>query len=100
MKSNVNQRKQALTMQFFAATWNSKMHKNAFPRDNSDRPSSRPAIDNDDPQPRRPAADSNSGLNRREFIKRSGMALAGAAAVSTFVGPRRAYAASAVELTF
>src|ERR1700745_1247038 len=77
------------------------MHKNASPHDKSDRePSSRPAIDNDDAQPSRAVADSDSGLNRREFITRSSMALAGAAAVSTFVGPRRAYAANAVELTF
>src|ERR1700751_4768227 len=77
------------------------MHKKASPHDKSDRePSSRPAIDSDDAQPSRAVADSDSGLNRREFIKRSSMALAGAAAVSTFVGPRRAYAASAVELTF
>src|SRR6201998_980105 len=76
------------------------MHKNASPHDKSDRePSSRPAIDNDDAQPSRAVADSDSGLNRREFIKRSSMALAGAAAVSTFVGPRRAYAAGAVEVT-
>src|SRR6201987_266566 len=77
------------------------MHKKASPHDKSDRePSSRPAIDSDDQHPARPVTDSDSGLNRREFIKRSSMALAGAAAVSTFVGSRRAYAASVVELTF
>src|SRR6201987_4293794 len=77
------------------------MHKNAFPHDKPDRePSSWPPIDNDDQHPARPVTDSDSGLNRREFIKRSSMALAGAAAVSTFVGSRRAYAASVVELTF
>jgi multiple sugar transport system substrate-binding protein len=100
-KFAVNHRKQALTVQFFAVIWIIKMHKNASPHDKSDRePSSRPVIDNDDPQRARPVAHSDSGLNRREFIKRSGMALAGVAAVSTFVGPRRAYAASTVELTF
>ena len=88
-------------MHFLAAICINKMHKNASPHDKSDRePSSRPAIGNDDPHPARPVVDSDSGLNRREFIKRSSLALAGAAAVSTFVGPRRAYAASAVELTF
>jgi multiple sugar transport system substrate-binding protein len=40
------------------------------------------------------------GVNRREFIKRTGLALAGATAVSTFVGPRRVWAAGPVELTF
>src|SRR5260370_25679627 len=39
-------------------------------------------------------------MNLRDLIKRSGLALAGAAAVSTFVGPRRVYAAGPVELTF
>ena len=39
-------------------------------------------------------------MNRREFIKRTGLALAGATAVSTFVGPRRVWAAGPVELTF
>jgi multiple sugar transport system substrate-binding protein len=43
---------------------------------------------------------SSEGVNRREFIKRTGLALAGATAVSTFVGPRRVWAASPVELTF
>lgn len=41
-----------------------------------------------------------SGVNRREFIKRTGLALAGATAASTFVGPRRVWAAGPVELTF
>ncbi|MBV9876713.1 MAG: twin-arginine translocation signal domain-containing protein, partial [Verrucomicrobia bacterium] len=75
------------------------MHKNASPQDKSDpEPSSRPGIDTNDPHPVRPVVDSDSGLNRREFIKRSSLALAGAAAVSTFVDPRPAYAESAVEL--
>ena len=45
-------------------------------------------------------AQPSEGVNRREFIKRTGLALAGATAVSTFVGPRRAWAAGPVELTF
>ena len=88
-------------MHFFAAICINKMHKNASPQDKSDpEPSSRPGIDTNDPHPARPVVDSDSGLNRREFIKRSSLALAGAAAVSTFVYPRHAYAESAVELTF
>jgi ABC-type glycerol-3-phosphate transport system substrate-binding protein len=88
-------------MHFLAAICIIKMHKNAFPHDKSDpEPSSRSGIDNDDPHPARLVVDSDSGLNRREFIRRSSLALAGAAAVSTFVGPRRAYAAGAMELTF
>src|SRR5260370_12587136 len=39
-------------------------------------------------------------MNLRDLIKRSGLPLAGAAAVSTFVCPRRVYAAGPVELTF
>src|SRR5258707_7494680 len=54
----------------------------------------------DSAQPAKSVSDPQSGLNRRDFIKRSGLALAGAAAVSTFVGPRRVYAAGPVELTF
>jgi multiple sugar transport system substrate-binding protein len=42
----------------------------------------------------------SEGVNRREFIRRTGLALAGATAVSTFVGPRRVWAAGPVELTF
>jgi multiple sugar transport system substrate-binding protein len=88
-------------MHFLAAICIYKMHKNAFPHNKFDHErSSRPAIDSGDPHPSRPGGNSDSGLNRRDFIKRSSMALAGAAAVSTFVGPRRAYAASEVELTF
>jgi multiple sugar transport system substrate-binding protein len=77
------------------------MHKNAFPHDKSGGdpiPQSVASIDG--AQPVNPDADSQSGLNRRDFIKRSSLALAGAAAVSTFIGPRRVYAAGPVELTF
>jgi multiple sugar transport system substrate-binding protein len=42
----------------------------------------------------------SEGVNRREFIRRTGLALAGATAASTFVGPRRVWAAGPVELTF
>jgi multiple sugar transport system substrate-binding protein len=77
------------------------MHKHAFPHDKSGGdpiPQSVASIDG--AQPVNPDADSQSGLNRRDFIKRSSLALAGAAAVSTFIGPRRVYAAGPVELTF
>jgi multiple sugar transport system substrate-binding protein len=40
------------------------------------------------------------GLGRREFIKRTGLALAGTSVASAFVGPRRVWAAGPVELTF
>jgi multiple sugar transport system substrate-binding protein len=42
----------------------------------------------------------SEGVNRREFIRQTGLALAGATAASTFVGPRRVWAAGPVELTF
>jgi multiple sugar transport system substrate-binding protein len=42
----------------------------------------------------------SEGVNRREFIRWTGLALAGATAASTFVGPRRVWAAGPVELTF
>ena len=42
----------------------------------------------------------SEGVHRRDFIKRTGLALAGATAASTFVGPRRVWAAGPVELTF
>src|SRR5260370_5772628 len=77
------------------------MHKNASPSDKSGvdtTPQSGARIDS--AQPAKSVSDPQSGLNRRDFIKRSGLALAGAAAVSTFVGPRRVYAAGPVELTF
>src|ERR1700731_2578419 len=77
------------------------MHKNAFPHDKSGGdpiPQSVASIDG--AQPVNPDADTQSGLNRRDFIKRSSLALAGATAVSTFVGPRQVYAAGPVELTF
>src|SRR3981189_2615217 len=41
-----------------------------------------------------------SGGNPREFIRRTGLALAGATAASTFVGPRRVWAAGPVGITF
>jgi hypothetical protein len=77
------------------------MHKTAFPHDKSDGdPIAQSVASIDGTQPVNPDADSQSGLNRRDFIKRSSLALAGAAAVSTFIGPRRVYAAGPVELTF
>jgi multiple sugar transport system substrate-binding protein len=77
------------------------MHKNAFPHGKSDGdPISQSVASIDGAQPVNLYADSQSGLNRRDFIKRSSLALAGAAAVSTFIGPRRVYAAGPVELTF
>jgi multiple sugar transport system substrate-binding protein len=72
-----------------------KMHKNAVP------PSTQPIL-----LPNPPASGAcgrpptSGGVNRRDFIKRTGLALAGATAASTFVGPRRVWAAGPVELTF
>ena len=77
------------------------MHKNAFPHDKSDADlASQPVMQTDDAQPSASVYESQPGLNRRDFIKRSSLALTGAAAISTFVGLRRAYAAGPVELTF
>jgi multiple sugar transport system substrate-binding protein len=77
------------------------MHKNALPHDKSDVDSTPQSVARiDGVQPEKSVSDPQSGLNRRDFIKRSSLALAGAAAVSTFVGPRRVYAAGPVELTF
>jgi multiple sugar transport system substrate-binding protein len=68
------------------------MHKNAVPPNTLSSPDlSAAGTPNGQPA---------SGVNRREFIKRTGLALAGATAVSTFVGPRRVWAAGPVELTF
>jgi len=68
------------------------MHKNADPPNTLSSPDlSAAGAPNGQPA---------SGVNRREFIKRTGLALAGVAAVSTFVGPRRVWAAGPVELTF
>jgi multiple sugar transport system substrate-binding protein len=68
------------------------MHKNADPPNTLSSPDlSAAGAPNGQPA---------SGVNRREFIKRTGLALAGATAVSTFVGPRRVWAAGPVELTF
>ena len=90
-----------MTVRFYAANCCINMHKNAFPHDESDPgPSCRSAQNADDPQAADPLSALRAGLNRRDFIKRSSLALAGAAAVSTFVGPRRVYAAGPVELTF
>jgi multiple sugar transport system substrate-binding protein len=69
------------------------MHKNAVPpstlsspaRSGAGAPNGLPA---------------SEGVPRREFIRRTGLALAGATAASTFVGPRRVWAAGPVELTF
>jgi multiple sugar transport system substrate-binding protein len=77
------------------------MHKHAFPHDKSDADSTPQSVARiDGAQPAKSVSDPQSGLNRRDFIKRSSLALAGAAAVSTFVGPRRVYAAGPVELTY
>src|ERR1700726_1326794 len=77
------------------------MHKNAFPHDKSDGdPTPQSVASIDGAQAVKPDADAQSGLNRRDFIKRGSLALAGATAVSTFIGPRRVYAAGPVELTF
>ena len=77
------------------------MHKNAFPHDKSDGdPTPQSVASIDGAQAVKPDADAQSGLNRRDFIKRGSLALAGATAVSTFVGPRQVYAAGPVELTF
>ncbi len=71
------------------------MHKNAVPPRiqpvSSPDPSASSALGVQPP---------SGGVNRREFIKRTGLTLAGATAVSTFVGPRRVWAAGPVELTF
>ena len=71
------------------------MHKNAVPPSIQSVPSPDPSASGVPGLPPR-----SEGVNRREFIKRTGLALAGATAVSTFVGPRRVWAAGAVELTF
>jgi len=77
------------------------MHKHASPHDKSDVDSTPQSVARiDGAQPAKSVSDPQAGLNRRDFIKRGGLALAGAAAVSTFVGPRRVYAAGPVELTF
>src|SRR6266478_7415096 len=71
------------------------MHKNAVP------PRIQPVSSPDPSASSAPGVQPPSvGVNRREFIKRTGLALAGATAVSTFVGPRRVWAAGPVELTF
>jgi multiple sugar transport system substrate-binding protein len=72
------------------------MHKNAHPPTDqfvslSDSPAGFGAPD---------TQATSRGSSRREFIKRTSLALAGAGAVSTFIGPRRVWAAGPVELTF
>src|SRR5260370_6966752 len=77
------------------------MHKNASPHDKSDVDSTPQSVARiDGAQPAKALSDPKPALNRRNFIKRGGLALVGAAAVSNFVGPRRVYAAGPVELTF
>src|SRR5260370_36843965 len=74
------------------------MHKNASPHDKSDVDSTPQSVARiDGAQPAKSVSDPKSGLNRRDFIQRGGLALAGAAAVSTFVGPRRGYGAGPGE---
>jgi multiple sugar transport system substrate-binding protein len=88
-------------MHFYACIYLVNMHKNAFPHDESDPgPSCRSDINSDNSKPADLSPALRDGLNRRDFIRRSGLVLAGAAAASTFVGPRRVYAAGPVELTF
>jgi multiple sugar transport system substrate-binding protein len=88
-------------VRFLAAIYRINMQENAFPHDESDPgPSCRSAQNSGDPQAVDPLSALRAGLNRRDFIKRSSLVLAGAAAVSTFVGTRRVYAAGPVELTF
>src|SRR5438105_2966797 len=80
-------------MRFSAHLRKIDMHKNAVPPSNlsspdlsgASAPSSVPA---------------SEGVNRREFIKRTGLAVAGATAASAFIGPRRVWAAGPVEITF
>jgi multiple sugar transport system substrate-binding protein len=71
------------------------MHKNAVPPRIQPVSSPDPSVSSA-PDVQLPSGD----VNRREFIKRTGLALAGATALSTFVGPRRVWAAGPVELTF
>jgi multiple sugar transport system substrate-binding protein len=68
------------------------MHKNAVPLRNQS------VLPPDPPASGRPPT--SGGVNRREFIKRTSLAVAGATAASTFIGPRRVWAAGPVELTF
>src|SRR6266478_2199749 len=79
-------------MRFSAHLEYVNMHKNAVPPSTLSSPDLSAAG--------APNGLSASGVNRREFIKRTGLALAGATAASTFVGPRRVWAAGPVELTF
>src|SRR5260370_35781611 len=71
------------------------MHKTAVPPRIQPVSSPDPSVSSA-PDVQLPSGD----VNRREFIKRTGLALAGATALSTFVGPRRVWAAGPVELTF
>jgi multiple sugar transport system substrate-binding protein len=69
------------------------MHKNAVPPSTPSSPDPSAAS----PPHGQPVSE---GVNRREFIRRTGLALAGATAATTFIGPRRVWAAGPVELTF
>jgi multiple sugar transport system substrate-binding protein len=80
-------------MRFSAHLTYVDMHKNAV---SPSTPSS-PALSAAGSPNGLPASE---GVNRREFIRRTGLALAGATAASTFVGPRRVWAAGPVELNF
>ena len=90
-------------MRFHAVMFKLNMQEHAFPpldqRDADPGSRRRPATNIDDSRPPGPSP-SASGVNRRDFIKRSGLALAGATAAATFVGPRRVYAAGPVEISF
>jgi multiple sugar transport system substrate-binding protein len=80
-------------MRFSAHLTYVDMHKNAVPPSTLSSPDlSAAGTPNGLP--------ASEGVNRREFIRRTGLALAGATAASTFVGPRRVWAAGPVELTF
>jgi multiple sugar transport system substrate-binding protein len=72
------------------------MHKNAVPPSCPFVSSPGASSGFDAPNEERTGAD----LSRREFIKRTSLAVAGAGAVATFVGPRRVWAAGPIELTF
>jgi multiple sugar transport system substrate-binding protein len=72
------------------------MHKNAAPK--TDLSISPP--DYSSASGASGASSSAESVNRREFIKRTSFALAGATVAATFVGPRRVWAAGPVELTF
>jgi multiple sugar transport system substrate-binding protein len=87
-------------MRFSALFNQSNMQKNASPENNqTESLPSRSSADSVAENPEQPVESINR-LNRRDFLKTSGLALAGMSAASTLIGPRRAVAASPVELTF